>query len=569
MSTASHSGRFRRIQMLSVGLLLAALAAGCTFHAATKNYGSSAADERASKDKADGKKKPSEDKKKPSEDKNEKKPRNGDEKKPTLKEPPAPSGSGSSGSSGSSASPAPSDGVSRLVVPVRAPFEAVVDQLDALLPKTQSQDFKRVTKKGASPDVEVKYKAWRDPIEASFQGKTLRLVVPVRYAANIRAKVKNPLGGDWITVAENETWGTSSKPQRMKVAVELTLDINSGWKVTSVSKLDGITHGKAPGGSFCAKVGIDICTSKENLAPHVRDHLNEYLVPKIQDGLRRADSAIEKAIDPKTHATAIWAALQTPQQIQKPGDKSCPTLFGAACKEAAWVVIAPTSLGMTQLSLDEEDFGVDLSLEAKITTAFGKKPKVDVEPLPKLSEPVGPTGFQLRTSLELPLSTFSGDVQKALSGADFAVGSTKLALGAVDVSVDESKQMILTVTTSGAHEGKLVAKGKLGYSDKTKTLEFSGLEFDAASEVLFKKELKGLDLATLKKRLESAVSVDLSKQESALQKALTAAFDQALPGKLDFKGALSDVKVLELTVKDKKLILGVELQGSLGIEYAP
>ncbi len=243
--------------------------------------------------------------------------------------------------------------------------------------------------------------------------------------------------------------------------------------------------------------------------------------------------------------------------------------LGAVCKDAAWVVIAPTSLGMTQLSLEEEEFGVDLSLEAKITTALGKKPAVNVKPLPKLSEPVGPTGFQLRSSLELPLGAFSEDVQKALSGADFAVGSTKLALGAVDVSVDESKQVTLTVTTSGAYEGKLVAKGKLGYSDKTKTLEFSGLEFDAASEALFKKELKGLDLAALKKKLGSAVSVDLSKQESALSRALTAAFDQALPGKLDFKGALSDVKVFELAVKGEKLVLGVELQGSLGIEYTP
>jgi hypothetical protein len=437
------------------------------------------------------------------------------------------------------------------------------------LPKTQSQDYKRVTKEGQSPQVDVKYKAWRDPITATFSGKTLKVVVPIRYAANIRAKVKNPLGSDWITVAEDETWGTAAHPQRMKVTIELALGIDDNWKVTSVSKLDGISHSKAPSGNFCAKVGINVCTSKENLAPTVQSHLNDYLVPKIQDGLKKADAEVAKAFDLQKRAQSVWAALQAPQQIQKANDKTCPTLLGAACKQEAWLLFTPAGLGMTQLMLEGDDLGVDLSLEGKIVTVLGKKPSVKTKALPKLEKPVGPTEFQLRTSLELPLSTLSADAQKALGGASFSVGSSKLELENVGLAIGSDKVVTLSITTKGAHAGKLVAKAKLTYDAKKALLELSSLEFDAATEALFKNELKGLDEAALKKKLAAALTIDLSSGSVALQRAVTAGLNKALPGKLTVKGTLSDVSIVDLAVADGAVDLHVELVGSLAIEYVP
>ncbi len=95
------------------------------------------------------------------------------------------------------AEPLPPDGMSRLSVPLRAPFEELVERVDALLPKTQSQDWQRMGKDGDSTVLDVKYKMWRDPIEAKFKGRTLTIIVPVRYAADIKGKVKNPFGSDY------------------------------------------------------------------------------------------------------------------------------------------------------------------------------------------------------------------------------------------------------------------------------------------------------------------------------------------------------------------------------------
>ncbi|HSC85933.1 MAG TPA: DUF4403 family protein [Polyangiaceae bacterium] len=558
---------FRLLPHFSAALLLASLAGGCTIHSTTYNYGTASAADAKDKPKAD---KPKATPAKPKPTPAKPTPAKPTPAKPTPSKPADPKPADPpAGGGGTPNSPPPAPEVSRLVVPVRVPFETLIEKLDLLLPKTQSQDYKRVTKEGASPQVDVKYKAWRDPISATFQGDTLRITVPIRYAANVRAKMKNPVGSDWITVADNQTWGTAANPQRMKFVVELKLEVTKDWTIKSVSKLGDVSHGKPPGGNFCGKVGIDICTPKADIAPLVREHLNDYLIPKIKDGLKRADSELTKAFDPKKHAQSLWTALQTPQQLQKANDKSCPTLAGAACSQAAWLVMTPTSLGLSNILLEDDDIGLDFSLEGKIATSLGDKPKVKVQPLPPRSAPVGPSMFQVRTSLEVPLSVFGQKVQEALSGEEFAAGSSKLAVRKVQLSAASAKELTLTVETSGARELTLKAKAKLSYDAKQSRLGLSSVELDDASKALLKKELPQLDVAALEKRVVAAASLDLSKQSTSLRRAISSGLDGSLPGKLEVKGTLSDVSLVDLAVKGELLTLRLELDGSLAIAYSP
>jgi hypothetical protein len=461
----------------------------------------------------------------------------------------------------------PPHGISRLTVPVRAPFEKLVEHVDALLPKTQSQDYKRVTKEGDNAVLEVKYKAWRDPIEAKFKGRTLTVTVPVRYAANIRGKVKNPLGSDYFPLVDGQTWGTSSSPQRMRVTVSLELDVNDEWKLTSESKLESIEHGSVPTGNFCAKVGIDVCTPKENLAGEVRKHVEDYLVPKIKKELAKADKEIEKALDLRAQASALWAGLQKPLQLQKVGDKTCPTSPENSCTQEAWLVFAPKSLGLSELSLHEGDLGVDVGLEGKLSTAVGKKPKVKVQPLPKPAKPEGPTAFQLRASLEVPLKVFGKDLAKALSGAEFSSGKHKLEIREVTLTVKRGEDVKLSLETKGAYDGKLTLSGKLVLDKKKGEVALEKVTFDEATKKLLDKELKELDEKALREKIEKEAHIAIGKDSKALRQAVTRALDGALPGQLEVKGTLGDVSFLDLDVDDDALKVDVELSGSLRLEY--
>ena len=457
--------------------------------------------------------------------------------------------------------------VSRLTLPVRAPFEKLVQQVDALLPKTQNQDYKRVTKDGDPAVLDVKYKAWRDPIEAKFKGRTLTVTVPIRYAANVRGKIKNPLGSDFFPLVDGQTWGTSSSPQRMRVTVNLELDVNDEWKLTSHSKLESIEHGAAPSGNFCAKVGIEVCTPKKNLAGEVRKHIEGYLVPKLEKELTKADSEIGKGLDLHGHAASLWAALQKPLQLQKAGAKSCPTSPKSTCTENAWLVLAPTSLGLSELSLESGDLGVDVSLEGKLTTAFGKKPGVKVKPLPKPSKPEGGTAFQLQARVDVPVQVLGKEVTAALKGVQFKSGKDKLEILEVSLSVKRGEDVTLTLKTSGAYAGKLSASAKIVLDAKKGELYLDKLAFDDATKKLLDKELKELDEKALREKLASEARLDIGKESKALRQAVTKALDGALPGQLEVKGTLNDVSFSKLEVDDDVVHVDVELTGSLGLEY--
>lgn len=457
---------------------------------------------------------------------------------------------------------------SRLIVPVRAPFEKLIAQIDALLPKTQSEDYRRVTKDGDSVVVDVKYKAWRDPIEAKFQGRTLTVVVPVRYAANIRGKVKNPFGDDYFPLADGQTWGTSSSPQRIRLTVSLELSVDDEWKLKSDSKLEKIEHGSVPKGNFCAKVGIDVCTPKANLAGEIRKQIEKYLAPKIVKELGRADREIEESLDLRVHAAALWASLQKPLPLQKVGDKSCPTSPLGSCKDAAWLFIEPTSFGLSELALDDGDLGVQIGLEGKLKVATGKKPKVKVEPLPKPSKPEGSTAFQLRAALDLPMSALDKEISEALTGKSFGDDKGRLEVREVSLNAKSGGDITLSIQTKGSYDGTLRAHATLALDKKKGELFLEKIAFDDETKKVLDKELKGLDAKVLIQGVESAGRIPLTKESKSLRRAITRALDGALPGQLDVKGTLSDVSFVDLTVDGEVLHIRVELSGGLSLEYA-
>src|SRR5688572_11421387 len=166
-------------------LVLASLTVGC--HMTVHNYGSTApkggkgnggetsgggskddAPSKGDKPKGDKPDKPKGDK--PKGDKPDK-PKGDKPDKPKADKPKDPKPPAGDKEPPKPAEPPPPPGVSRLTVPVRAPFEELVQKVDALLPKTQSEDWQRMGKDGDSTILDVKYRVWRDPVEAKLQGK--------------------------------------------------------------------------------------------------------------------------------------------------------------------------------------------------------------------------------------------------------------------------------------------------------------------------------------------------------------------------------------------------------------
>jgi hypothetical protein len=464
--------------------------------------------------------------------------------------------------------PPPPPGVSRLTVPVRAPFEELVLKVDSLLPKTQSQDYQRMGQEGDSTVLDVKYKVWRDPIEAKFKGRTLTVVVPVRYAADIRGKVKNPFGSDYLPLNDGQTWGTKSSPQRMRVTMSLELDVNDEWKLESEAKLEKIEHGSPPKGNFCAHAGIDFCTPKENFAGEVRKNIERYLTPKITKELERAEGELRKNLDLRAQASALWAAAQKPLQLQKVGDKACPTALLSSCKKDAWLVFEPASFGLSELAIVEGDLGVDIGMEGKLRVVTGKKPKSGTEKLPKPAKLPGSTAFQLSATLDVPLNALAKEIRAVLSEKHLENDKKRLEVRDVEVEVTGKGGLTLSIETKGLYAGKLGMVGKLVLDEKKNELRLDQVAFDAATKELFGKELKGIDQQAVVESVEKAGRITLDKESKALRRAITHALGGALPGKLEVKGALDELRFHSLGFHSDRIELNVELRGSLSLEYS-
>ncbi|MGC4065025.1 MAG: DUF4403 family protein [Polyangiaceae bacterium] len=167
-------------------------------------------------------------------------------------------------------------GMSRIVVPVNTSLKALQAKLEEELPNNEAQKtWKRVGKKNKNREVDIRYEIWRDPIKLSVNDHTLRVVVPVQYASDFRAKVDKPVGKGKIWLTHGETWGTKERKQTMKVTLDFNLKVNENYELESHSKLVSINHGAPPEGKACTDTAVEICVPKKDLASYVEDELDE------------------------------------------------------------------------------------------------------------------------------------------------------------------------------------------------------------------------------------------------------------------------------------------------------
>ncbi|HEX2677994.1 MAG TPA: DUF4403 family protein, partial [Polyangiales bacterium] len=468
-----------------------------------------------------------------------------------------------------SVKPQPGSELTQIVVPIRVPFEATVAKIDALVEQTAKQGWTRVTDGNDSPRVEVKYQLWREPIQARWEGETLIVVVPVRYAADVRAQVKNPLGGNWLWVTKGESWGTKKDPQEITATFRAKLSIGDGYRLHADTELEPLKHGKAPSGDVCIQAIAQLCVSKESLAPQVRKHLDAYLKPRIERELGGANAQLEQLLNVKARAQSLWSALQKPLRVQKPDQVDCPTNLGGTCKLPAWLIAQPTALGISAPHLDGSDVRADVAITGKLAVQLGAAPKVKAVPLPKLSAVTEPPGFRVHALLRIESSELSQQLEKLLSGLhvankgtpDLQVKSAKLSSGA---DPKHPKRVDLTLAVSGAVEAELALHGDLSYDAAKQTLDLDHLDYDVATKNgVLKQQLAALDHHALLEQIAKKAHWKIGAQTDALQKALNGALNEALAGQLQVSGALSTLEVEKLDMQADALQVDVVLAGDL------
>lgn len=210
--------------------------------------------------------------------------------------------------------PAPVEGTFKL--PVRLPHTLIADLVNGELPQHQADGFQQVTPPGRSPDLQAAYDIWRDPVRVSFSDSTLHLEVPLRYAARFNARVKNPFGGKWMTVARNEAWGTPEHPLRVTVRLHSRITISPDWQLTLATKVDPPEHGPPPSGKICTGGAFKLCVTKASVAPQVQRQIDAEVRNRIGKAAADFDRTAPSKLALRQRVQRIYRRLVEPKATE-------------------------------------------------------------------------------------------------------------------------------------------------------------------------------------------------------------------------------------------------------------
>lgn len=211
--------------------------------------------------------------------------------------------------------PLPAAREATFVQAVHVPLRLLESSIEAQLPEHETQPKKLLTRKNASPALEASLDVWRDAVSVRFEGDALHVEVPLRYAVKFDAKVKNPLGGKWITVAKDEDWGTEGEPQRVTLRLTTRIEITPQWELHLRTEIAPPEHGAAPDGQLCTSGIFRLCITKDSFAPEVRRRIDAEIVPRVQHELEQLDRKIEETVALRARAERLWSGLSQPRPL--------------------------------------------------------------------------------------------------------------------------------------------------------------------------------------------------------------------------------------------------------------
>lgn len=265
----------------------------------------------------------------------------------------------------SSPPPLPAAREATFVQSIHVPLALLAASIQAQIPEHESQPRKLLTRPKASPALEASIEVWRDDVQVRFEGDTLFIEVPLRYAAKFDAKVKNPFGGKWFTVARDEDWGSERDPQRVILRTRTRIEISPQWELHLSTEVDPPDHGPPPAGKLCTSGVFRLCITKDSFAPEVRRRLDAEVVPRVRNELEKLDRKIEQTVDLRARAERSWRGVTEPRALGS---------------HEQYSVITPR-LAALQLQPGDAELVVDAAVHGKVTYYQGKPAPIEAPPL--------------------------------------------------------------------------------------------------------------------------------------------------------------------------------------------
>jgi hypothetical protein len=381
----------------------------------------------------------------------------------------------------------------------------------------------------------------RGDIQLTASGSTLNVSVPL--SASITARGRGEIGKNIQATANGA----------MVLSARIAADIDSNW-VPELTVDPGYTWTQPPNFHI---LGIEV-TIADKVDPPLRNAMSQFkdvLLRRVQD------------LQLRKSAEDLWNRAYEPVSVSNNPD--------------VWVRFTPREVGLTGISSDDQSLSMTLMASGVTETFVGRKPTASPRvPLPSLRKDIPQAGFVFYLPSYADYSVASAVLKNLLRIGDSqlleipVLGKTQVTF--TDVTLYPTTDGAIAVGISikakppqqwFATTGTVWIKGKIKIDNAAQRLEPEGLDYGATTDNAATNLLVSIArLDAIKRKIETSLTYDFSKEYSNSLKRANAALNQTLPNGIVLTGAIAQASVDQIAPTPHGIYVGMAILGSLRIQ---
>ena len=391
---------------------------------------------------------------------------------------------------------------SKIEIPVTVHLKPIIDKAESAVPKEFDSAGWRTVGTNPIGDMGVRYKLWRDPLEITVRGSTLRLSIHAYYWLNVGHRIKSGLlsPGEYPWMQFGSCGQGGEPPREMVFTMETDFSWNQNWGIVAKTRILPNSH---PLRCIITALNIDVTNA---------------LDADVRTKLAAAGAMVDQKIAGQTDflglAKNAWERVQQPLELD----------------EGIWLLPNPESIHVSPISGDGEKMETALGIVARPAVALGAKPRPTPTPLPEMTVAEKGDGlFRIALHGELPFEEAGRQLTKRLSQKPILVEKREVVVEAAGV-YPSGGLCALWLKVKGSINGIVYFLGKPVFDVENNTISFENLDYTIETQSVLDRMgdwlLHDDFRKSLQKRVRFKIEGELENARAKIEKALNRPVDE-------------------------------------------
>ena len=417
--------------------------------------------------------------------------------------------------------------------PISYALDPAIDALERAVPR-RFGDIERRIAVPSNKRQQVAFAATRTPFAIDFDGRRLTISTTVSYSGR---GWYDPVIGPTLSAS----CGTGETQPRMRVVLHADVDVTSGWRLRTRTRL-------------------------ADIAPHTGETRDQCLVTAFQiDVTERVMRSIEPLL-----------ASRLPTVDQKVASFDLPTRLerwynllnrNIRIKDSLWLVLAPREVRLGRLSLEDSALVAHVRLYARPFMVSGPKPAEVSTTLPPFARADGVVGDSAHLRLEGLINYADADatLMKALAGRSIRRFNQRVLIDSVRLYPLGDGRVALALALRGTVMGHAYFVGTPTIDTVRRMLTVPDLDFDVNTVNDLVRGLAWLkrgDIVTmLRERAQLPLDTLLEDTREKVEKAL----NRTLTDGVRLSGTVRTGRLVDVAAMPQWLVVRAEAKGTLAL----